>query len=153
MIQLCHPLGVSLGEIIVHRDEMDAFPFQRVQIDGQRRDQGFPLSGFHLGNAAAMENHTADQLHIEMSHVECAPRHFPAYGESFWQDIVQCLTRLKSLLEVLCLVSQRLIGKRCKTRLQPIDLVHDRTQGLDFTVVFTAEYQIEYLCNHSGNMK
>ncbi len=148
MIELRHPLGVALGQVVVDGHEMDAFAFQGIEVDRQRRHQGLPLPGFHLGDAPAMEDHAADQLHIEMAHIELAARHFPAYGKGFWQNVVEGLARCKPFLEVLGFVGKGLIGKGSQSRLQPVDLLHDRPNGLDFTIVFTAENQIEYLCNH-----
>ncbi len=104
MVELSHPLRIALGEIVVDGDEVDALAFQGIQIDRQGRHQGFSLTGFHFGDAAAVENHAADQLHVKMPHIELPPRHFPAYGERFGQDFVEGLTRLKPFSKVLSLV-------------------------------------------------
>ncbi len=88
MVELPHPLGITFGEIIVDGDEMDPLTFERIQVDGERRYQGLPFAGFHFGDAATVENHAADQLHVEMPHVELAARHFPAHGKRFGQDVV-----------------------------------------------------------------
>jgi len=86
-----------------------------------------------------VEDHAADQLHIEMPHIELAARHFPAYGKRFGQNVVERLACFKPLFEVLGLIGERLIGKGSEPGLQSIDLSHDRLQGLDFTIVFAAE--------------
>ena len=36
-------------------------------------------------------HHAADQLHIEMAHIESAPGRFPAGGEGFGQNIIERL--------------------------------------------------------------
>ena len=89
MIELAHPLGVALGQVVVDGDEMRAFAFERIQVQRQGRHQGFPFAGLHFRDAALVENHAADQLHVEMAHVQLAPRHFTAHREGFGQDVVQ----------------------------------------------------------------
>jgi hypothetical protein len=64
-------------------------PFQRVQIDGERRDQGLALAGAHLGDLAAMEDDAADQLHVVMALAERALRRLAHRGEGLGQQIVQ----------------------------------------------------------------
>ena len=153
MVELSHPLGVTFGKIVIDGDQMDPFSFERIQIDGKRRHQGLSFAGFHFGDAATMENHAADQLHVEMPHVEFAARHFPAHGKRFGQDVVQCPTCFQLLLEILSFIGQGLIGKWGEPALQAVDLLHDRSQRPDFAVIFTAEDQIEYLCNHRVVMR
>src|SRR5205823_11196481 len=50
---------------------MRAASSQRVQIKRQSRDQSFALACRHLRDSAAMQNHSADQLHIKVHHVPC----------------------------------------------------------------------------------
>ena len=48
---------------------MRAPPGKRVQIKRQRRNQSLAFARRHFRDSAAMQNHSADQLHIEMHHV------------------------------------------------------------------------------------
>jgi hypothetical protein len=48
IVQLAHPLGVALGQIVVDGHDMDAAAGERVQIDRQRRDQRLALARLHL---------------------------------------------------------------------------------------------------------
>ena len=50
-----HPLGVALGQIVVHRHQMGALAFQRVQVQGQGSDQRLSLAGLHLRDLALVE--------------------------------------------------------------------------------------------------
>ena len=86
LIQRSHPFGVSLGQVVVHRHHMHAFSGQRIQEDREGSDQGLTLAGRHLGNAAtlllvrlqaAVQDDTADELHVVMDHV---PGDFVAAG-------------------------------------------------------------------------
>ena len=66
---LAHPLGVAFRQVIVDRDHVDAAPGEGIQVNRQGRDQGFPFTGFHLGNLALVQHHAADQLHVEVAHL------------------------------------------------------------------------------------
>ena len=112
MVKHAHPLCIALGEVVVDSDEIHAFPFERIQIDRQRGHQGFPFASLHFSDAASMENNPADQLHIEMAHVQLAAGHFAADREGLRQDVVQRLAGPKTLLELLGLVREDLIGER-----------------------------------------
>src|ERR1043165_6492053 len=67
IVDLPHPLGVAFGEVVVHRHHVHAAPGQRVEIDRKRRDQRLAFAGLHLGDLAFVQDHAADQLHVEMA--------------------------------------------------------------------------------------
>ena len=69
-----HPLGVAAGEVVVHRDQVDALAGQRVQVDRQRRDERLALTRAHLGDRALVQHRPAEQLHVEVAHPERALR-------------------------------------------------------------------------------
>ena len=69
-IDATHPFGVAAGEIVVDGDDMDAFAFEPIEIGGERRDQRLALAGPHLGDAALVQHHPADQLDVEMALAE-----------------------------------------------------------------------------------
>ncbi len=83
LVDLPHPLGVALGQVVVDGDDVYALAGERVQINRQRGDQRFAFTGLHFGDLAAVQNDAADQLHIEMAHVECAAAGFADDGKSF----------------------------------------------------------------------
>ena len=68
---------------------MDAFAGERVQIHRQRRDQRFTFTGLHFGDFAAMEHDAADQLHIEVPHVEDAAAGFANGRRTPQPDVVE----------------------------------------------------------------
>ena len=68
-----HPLGVAPGQVVVDRDDVDALAFERVQVGGQGGDERLAFAGLHLGDLAAVEHRAADQLHVEVPHVQHAP--------------------------------------------------------------------------------
>ena len=65
-----HPLRVAAGQVVVHRDDVDALAGERVQVGGQGGDQRLAFAGLHLGDLAAVQDDAADQLHVEVPHVQ-----------------------------------------------------------------------------------
>ena len=84
-----HPFGVAFGEVIVDGDDVNALAFERVEVAGQGGDERFAFAGLHFGDAAFVQNHAADQLDVEVAHVENAPAGLAAYGEGFDQQVVE----------------------------------------------------------------
>jgi len=70
-----------------------AFAFERVQIGGKRRNKGLALAGLHLGDLSAVQHHAADELDVEVPHVEDAAAGFADDGKSFDKQIVQGIRR------------------------------------------------------------
>ena len=66
-------------------------PVERVQVERQRGDQGLALAGLHLGDAAAVQHHAADQLHVVVAHAEHALARLAADGERLGQEVVERL--------------------------------------------------------------
>ena len=88
-VDLAHPLGVAVGEVVVDGDDMDALAGERVEIDRQGRDQGLAFAGLHLGDHAAMQHDAAHQLHVEMALAERAFGRLAHGGEGIGQQIVE----------------------------------------------------------------
>ena len=82
-MNLSHPLGIAPGQVVIHRDNMNSLSSQPVQVTRKRGDQRLTFSGLHFRNAAAMQNHAANQLHVEMPHIEHAASCLAAYRERF----------------------------------------------------------------------
>ena len=88
-VELAHPFRVALGQVVVDGDHVHAAPTQRVQIYRKRGDQRFAFAGLHFGDLAFVQNHAADQLHVEVPHVEHAPSRFADHGKRFLQQFVE----------------------------------------------------------------
>lgn len=67
-IDLPHPDAVALGEIIVHRHNMDAAGRKGIQISGHRCDKGLTFTCSHLGYSSLVQDDASDQLDIEGDH-------------------------------------------------------------------------------------
>ena len=114
-------------------------PGQRIEIDGQRGDQRLAFAGLHLGDAALMQHHAADQLHVEMALAESALGRFAHGGERFRDQIIERRAGLHAGAEFIGAGAQGLVGERGDLRLERIDLRHDGAVFLEFPVVGRAE--------------
>ena len=103
IVELPHPLGVALGEVVVHGDDVDAFALERVEVAGQRRHERLAFARAHLGDRALVEDHAADELHVVVAHLERALARLTADGERLVQDVVE-----GRALSSFCLNSARL---------------------------------------------
>ncbi len=88
-VDLAHPLGVALGEVVVDGDDVDAAAGERVEVAGKRGDEGLAFAGLHLGDLAGVEDHAADELDIEVAHADGAAAGLADDGEGLGQDLVQ----------------------------------------------------------------
>ena len=89
VVDLTHPLGVTLGEVVVDGDEVRAIAFERVEVHREGGDEGLALSGAHFGDLALMEDHTAEYLDVEGAHAGAPLGGFADDGEGFRGDVVE----------------------------------------------------------------
>ena len=71
LIEGPHPLGVSLGQVIIHSDYMYPPACQGIQIYRKRCHHRFSFPGRHLRNTSLVQYNPANQLYIVMDHVPC----------------------------------------------------------------------------------
>ncbi len=126
-------------------------PLERIQIHRQGRDQRFSFAGLHFGDLALVQHHAADQLHVEVAHVEHAAASFADHRESFHQKLIEGFVDhlgalIFELLEAVG-IGIRLVGKTGQAFLDALaefvrlgaqlfvrELLHlrlKRTDGLD----------------------
>src|SRR5690606_40332274 len=82
VVELAHGFGVTGGKIIVHRHDMHALAVKRIEVDRQGRHQRLAFTGAHFGNAAFVQNHAANQLHVVRTHAEHAIGYFRQCSEN-----------------------------------------------------------------------
>ena len=68
---------------------MDALAAERVEVAGQGGHQRLAFAGLHFGDLAVVQHHAADQLHVEMAHVEEAAAGLADHGEGFDEQVVE----------------------------------------------------------------
>ena len=129
LIHLAHPLGVALGQVVVDRDDVDALPGEGVEIGREGGHQGLALAGLHLGDAALVEDHAADELHPVGLHTQHPPGGLPAGGEGLGQQVVQRLAAGVARLEFRGLGLELGVGEGSVFLLQRLYLVHNGIDG------------------------
>ena len=157
-VDLAHPFGVALGEVVVDGDDVDAAAGEGIEIAGERGDEGLAFAGLHLGDLAGVEDHAADQLDVEVAHADGALAGFADDGEGFGQDGVEgglfggdalvgvlwgvgmfAMAAGDALAELGGLVAQLLVGERLDGRLERVDLRDGRHEALDGAFVTGAK--------------
>ena len=58
-VDLAHPFAITLGEIVVHRNDMNTSTRERIQIGRKGRDKGFTFAGFHFRDIALVQENAA----------------------------------------------------------------------------------------------
>src|SRR6185295_9901105 len=150
-MDLAHPLCVAGGQIIVHGHNVDAAATgQCIQVRGQGGNERFPFTCSHLSNLALMENHAADQLHIEVAHTGCANTCFTHRSKCFRQEFVEnCPLASLSLFFILCITDcllhcflklssasfQLVVGKFLQGWFERVDLLDCWLNSLQKTLI------------------
>ena len=150
-VDASHPLGVAPGEVVVDGDDVDALAFEGVQIRRQRRDQRLALAGLHLGDPAAVQHDAADELDVEMAHVEHAPAGLANDGEGLGQQVLERRAVREPLPELGGPGAELLVGKPLNLGFFGVDLGHERTNPLQLAIVRGADdFGEESVDNHAG---
>ena len=87
-MNLPHPLRIPTSQVVIHSYDVNSLAFEGIQVRGQSRHQGFPLSCLHFGNLAIVKHHAANQLHVEMAHPQHPPRRLSHHRKGFSHNIV-----------------------------------------------------------------
>ena len=135
LVDLAHPFGVALGEIIVHGDDVHAAAGECIEIDRKSGDQRLAFAGLHFGDLAFVQNHAADALDIEVALPERTFGRLADSGECRHQNVVEALPLGQLLLECVGARTQRLVRQRFQFGFQRIDVVDARAIGADPAVV------------------
>jgi len=146
LVDLSHPLGVALGEIVVDGNDMHTFAGERVQVDGQGGNERFAFARLHLSDLALVQNHAADELHVEMPLSERALGGFADGGEGFGEDVFERLVPGKAVLEDLGHRLQLGVGLRLELVFQRVDFRNRRPHTLELAVIGRAK---EPLCERA----
>ena len=88
-----HPLAVALGQVVVDGDDVDALAGERVQVGGQGGHERLALARLHLRDGAAVEGEAADELDVEVPHVQHAAARLAHDREGLGQEVVEGLAR------------------------------------------------------------
>ena len=102
-------------------------PVKRIEDRGQRRDEGLALAGLHLGDLALVQDHAADQLHVEMPLAQRALAGLAHRREHRRQQILHRLVLAFAILDrgqrrlpFGDFRAQLVVGELLELRLQPL---------------------------------
>ncbi len=130
---------------------MNPLAGQRVEVSGKGRDEGFALTRLHLGDLAAVQHDAADQLHVEVPHVEHPPASFADHRERLRQQIVERFSRRQPVTEFLRLLAKLDVRQFLDVRFLDVDLGDDWSQLLEVTLVLRADdFCEDGVDQHSG---
>ncbi len=115
-VDAAHPLRVAPRQVVVHRDDVDAFAGEGVEIRGQRGDERLAFARLHFGDLALVQDHAADELHVEVPHVEHAAPGFADDREGFGQDGVERFAATDPLAELGGLGAELIVGQGPQSR-------------------------------------
>ena len=148
LVEAAHPFGVALGQVVVDGDHVDALAGEGVEVAGQGGDQRLAFTGFHFGDLALVQHHAADQLDVEMAHVEDAAAGFADHGEGFDQQVVEGGALGDFFFEFDGLGGQVDIRQLAHGGFEVADGGHRGQHRLDLALVFGAEYFGQDGINH-----
>src|SRR4051794_17843108 len=94
------PLGVTLGEVVVDRDEVHVPAGESVQVQRLDGDERLPLARAHLGDVALVEDDPAHALHLEQADPHRAAEGLADGRERLEDELVDRLAVLDPLLEL-----------------------------------------------------
>ena len=132
-------MGITIGQVVVYRNQMDAFTTEGIEIGGQCRHQRFALTGAHFRNLALVQGHATDKLYIKMTQAKHSLARLADHGKRLRQNVVETLTLCQTGLELIGFSRQLLIVERLHVVRQRVDLFDHFTHALQLATVARAE--------------
>src|SRR5262249_1709475 len=103
-------------------NDVHALAGERVEIDGERSDQRLAFAGLHFRDAALVQHHAADELHVEVALAERTLRGFAHGGESRNKNRVERSAVRNLLLEFRRASAKFLVAELLHLGLERVDL-------------------------------
>ena len=86
-----HPISISLGQIIINRNQMHPAPGKGIEIDRQRGNESLTFPCRHLSYHAPMKNYSSQYLNIKVPHIYFSLRRLPDNGKGFGENFLKNL--------------------------------------------------------------
>ena len=123
---LAHFIRLSLCEVIVDRNDMNAVAAQTVHIRSNACDKCLTFTGSHFSDSALMQNDRTDDLNGERLFAEHAVCCLTDSCQCFDHNIIEGFAVGETLAEFLCLCLQSSIGETLILLIQIQNLLFDR---------------------------
>ena len=94
-----HPFRVTTRQVIVHRDEVNSFTRQSVEVGRQGGDQRLTFTSFHFGDPTEVQCCSTHHLHVVVTLPNDTMSTFANDRESFDQKVVEGFASLESSTE------------------------------------------------------
>ena len=111
LIDTAHVFTVTGSQVVIDGDDVDALTGQGIEVYRKRSDQGLPFTSTHFGDIPAMEDDTAQDLDVKMTHPRYPTGCFTNDGKGFGQNIIQRFTGCQTIFEFKGLFLQRRIAQ------------------------------------------
>src|SRR3954467_9498124 len=153
-IEPAHPLGVALRQVVVHGDDVDALPLERVEDERQGGDERLAFARLHLGDVALVERHPAEELDVEVAHPENAHAHLTGEREAVRQDAVErrVLVLRRGVRDLLLpgadLLADLLVGKAFRVGLALVDAPDEGLHLAQLALVLRADHLLDDVIEH-----
>lgn len=85
MINLTHPFGISLREVVINGYNMTTLPSPACHCHEHSRSEGLAFACRHLGDTAAFESQGAGNLNRKRSFPDFAKSNFPNQGKRIFK--------------------------------------------------------------------
>ncbi len=147
-----HPLRVAPRQVVVDGDDVDAFALEGIEVGRKGGHERLALAGLHLGDPAAMQHDPADQLHVEVPHIERAAAGLADDGEGLGKQIVERFALGEALAELGGLQAQRFVAERPGLVFFGVDLGDERPDAFQLALILgTDDLREERIDDHSRN--
>ena len=143
-----HPPRVTARQVVVDCDQARAAPLERIEVQRERGDERLALAGAHLGHPPLVQDHAADELHVEVTQAEGALRGLPHRSKGLRQKGLQVLALSQARAELSRLGAQRLVGQPVIPGLQCVDLRNQLAVFLDVAAIGIAADQADKRPEH-----
>ena len=97
-----HPFGVSLSQVVVNGNNVNALPRDCIEI---RRQCGYQCLSFtcsHFRNIAKVQCRPTHYLHVVVALSQRSIRGLSHGRESFWHEVIETFTVRVALFELDC---------------------------------------------------
>ena len=106
-----HPFRVTLGEVIVNRDNVDTLSGNCIEVRRQRGHKCFAFARAHLSDVSQMQCCTTHDLYVVVALAQCALGCFAHRGESLRHEVIEGFALRIALLEFLGQGAKFFIGE------------------------------------------
>jgi hypothetical protein len=127
---------------------VSALAGQGVEHQRQRRDQRLAFTGLHLGDGAAVQGNTADELHIVVTHADRAHADFAHRRKDLRQQVVERRAVVDLFSEFRRLGFQLRVRELFQLWLEGAHLLNDGLHLFDLALVFGANDFLEDVLEH-----